>query len=164
MSAPTDRAAQLERLMVQALSRHAPLPAPSGLEARVLAEIERRAQLPWWQRRLVAWPRGARLALAAACVVAGLACVSAVRWLGGELQEVLTTPAVPLLLQARHAGQLLLALGHAGTSLLAAIPPQYVYASVALAALAYVVIFATAALAYRVLAVGTPQSQPLSSR
>ena len=161
MSVTPDREAKLERLVAQALGRQALLPAPAELQTRVLAEIERRAQLPWWQRRVASWPQGMRLALGAG---AGLLSVGALRAFAVQLQGALSASTAPLLLHVRHAGQLLLALGHAGASLLAAIPSQYVYAGIALTATAYVVVFAMAALGYRVLTLGTPYSQPASSR
>ena len=35
--------------------------APAGLEARVLAEISRRAALPWWRKSFAHWPVAVRL-------------------------------------------------------------------------------------------------------
>jgi hypothetical protein len=52
--------------------------APACLEARVLAELNRRASLPWWRRSYAYWPSGARVAffvgsaIAAALIVSGL--------------------------------------------------------------------------------------------
>jgi hypothetical protein len=52
--------------------------APAGLEGRVLAELVRRASLPWWRRSYAYWPSSVRVAffiisaLAAALVVSGL--------------------------------------------------------------------------------------------
>ena len=34
--------------------------APDSLAARVLAEIERRAAIPWWHKSLAYWPQWAR--------------------------------------------------------------------------------------------------------
>lgn len=35
--------------------------APAALRSRVLATLEARARLPWWQRPWASWPRGGRL-------------------------------------------------------------------------------------------------------
>src|SRR4051794_8580369 len=55
-----DHDAKLERLIHRTLrdlpSRH----APRSLEQRVLAEIERRAALPWWRKSFAHWPVAAR--------------------------------------------------------------------------------------------------------
>ena len=51
---------KLERFIHRAL-RELPAPAaPRTLEARVLAEIERRAGLPWWRKNFAHWPLAAR--------------------------------------------------------------------------------------------------------
>jgi hypothetical protein len=52
--------------------------APHTLEARVLAEIDRRAALPWWRQSYAHWPMAARWAFltasagAAAILIAGV--------------------------------------------------------------------------------------------
>ena len=68
--------------MHQLLRRLPDRKAPTGLERRVLAEIARRAALPWWKKSFAYWPAPARLgffvvsAVAAAVVVSGLIIVS----------------------------------------------------------------------------------------
>lgn len=57
-------------------------PAPAGFEARVMAEIARRAALPWWRRSYATWPLAARVlffigsAFAAAVLVVGVSRVA----------------------------------------------------------------------------------------
>jgi hypothetical protein len=52
--------------------------APAGFESRVLAELGRRASLPWWRRSYAYWPSSVRVAffigsaLVAALLVSGL--------------------------------------------------------------------------------------------
>ena len=56
--------------------------APAGLEGRVLAELARRAALPWWRKSFAHWPAAIRAGffagsvLAAALVVSGLIYLS----------------------------------------------------------------------------------------
>jgi len=57
----------LEREVSRAL-REVPLRrAPPSLESRVLAEIGRRAALPWWRRSFARWPRPARAGFTVTC-------------------------------------------------------------------------------------------------
>jgi len=58
--APRER---LERLMAQVLAGQPPRRAPATLGDRVMAELARRAALPWWRRGFSDWPLGARVAL-----------------------------------------------------------------------------------------------------
>jgi hypothetical protein len=44
--------------------------APAALEARVMAEISRRAALPWWRQSFARWPLPARAVFLAASIVA----------------------------------------------------------------------------------------------
>ena len=73
---------KLEASVHQLLRKLPDRRAPSGLERRVLAEIARRAALPWWKKSFAYWPAPARLgffvgsAVAAALVVSGLIIVS----------------------------------------------------------------------------------------
>lgn len=74
MPSPEELESQMHRLLRRLPDR----PAPSGLEGRVMAELARRAALPWWKRSYTAWPVSARLlfflgsALAAAVLIVGL--------------------------------------------------------------------------------------------
>ncbi|MCC7461930.1 MAG: hypothetical protein IT480_05630 [Gammaproteobacteria bacterium] len=60
------RRERLERLMAQVLAGQPPWQAPARLGDRVMAEVARRAALPWWRRGFSAWPLGARVVLALA--------------------------------------------------------------------------------------------------
>lgn len=52
----------LEKVVGQELSKLDGLKAPSGLSRRVLAAIEARATLPWWEQSVWSWPSMARTA------------------------------------------------------------------------------------------------------
>ncbi len=60
MSLPADNHEKLERLVHRTLRELPPRPAPRSLEQRVLAELARRAALPWWRKSFVHWPVPAR--------------------------------------------------------------------------------------------------------
>lgn len=52
---------QLEKLVHDNLRALPPRRAPRSLESRVLAAIEARAALPWWQQSFRSWPVAARV-------------------------------------------------------------------------------------------------------
>src|SRR4051812_1882703 len=60
MTPPPESHDRLERLIHRTLRELPPQRAPLSLEQRVLAEIERRAALPWWRKSFVHWPVAAR--------------------------------------------------------------------------------------------------------
>ena len=67
MTPSPDNDEKIEQLVHRAL-RELPLRrAPRSLEQRVLAEIERRATLPWWRRSFSHWPTLARVGFVALC-------------------------------------------------------------------------------------------------
>ena len=51
---------KLETFVRRAVADLPPRPAPRSLETRVLAELERRAALPWWRQSFSHWPVAAR--------------------------------------------------------------------------------------------------------
>ena len=163
MNASSEDEARLERLVTQAL--HELTPAPASLESRVLAEIERRAQLPWWHRRFAAWPAWVRLVFAAACTACAFFSLGAMRSLTGAVETTLGAPrSAPVLEHAQHLGLLLATLVRAAQALISALSGEWLYLGVALAALCYAAVFATAALAYRVLTERNTRLHPAPSR
>jgi hypothetical protein len=67
MTPTPDPQEKLERLIQQTLREQPPRRAPRSLEQRVLAEIERRAALPWWRKSFVHWPVAARAGFVVLC-------------------------------------------------------------------------------------------------
>ncbi len=57
----------LETLIGRVCREQPALKAPAGLGARIVAEIERRAALPWWRRSFVHWPVTMRAVFVAVC-------------------------------------------------------------------------------------------------
>lgn len=118
----------------------------------MLAELARRAALPWWRKSFAHWPPAARaLFVVAALFVAKLA-VSGAIWLfsGLEVAQYRTIFATEIgwLESART-------LGHAVSSFLDIlarnIPPLWIYGGLALCVAAYAAIFGLGAAAYRAL-------------
>jgi hypothetical protein len=141
----------LENFIQRALTSLPERRAPVSLEARVLAEIERLAALPWWRRSYAYWPalaRGAFLvvsAAAAAVMIAGLMTL---------LQSAGSTEAAGEV--ARRFAWLGLArdtfstLIDDGWTLFGAIPPLWLYGTLAFVAGCYLTLVGAAAAAYRV--------------
>ena len=77
---PNDR---LERLTAEVLRELPPRRAPRTLEARVLAELERRAAKPWWQSSFMEWPALVRILFVLASIVTGVLAVRGSTWLFG---------------------------------------------------------------------------------
>jgi len=58
---------EMERLIHRTLRDLPPRRAPHSIEQRVLAEIARRAALPWWRKSFVHWPVPARAGFILLC-------------------------------------------------------------------------------------------------
>ena len=139
-----------EALVERGLRALAPRRAPAGLETRVLAEVRRRAALPWWRRGIAHWPRAPRAAL----IVASLASMSFV-WRAGAwavaCAEALARRAgapIDLLRDVLHvavAAQSSLRLFDG------ALPPPWMLGVLALAAVLYAALLGLGAFAYRTL-------------
>lgn len=143
---------KLEKAIHETLRALPPRKAPSGFEARVLAEIARRDALPWWHRSWAYWPapvRWAFLALSAA-VCAGMVASGVALLRGtslGMMGRVLARPLETFgaLTTAFHA-----TLG-VGGELLSLIPSVWLYGGVAAITLLYATVFLAGATAYRTL-------------
>lgn len=126
--------------------------APSGLEARVLAEIARRDALPWWYRSWTYWPAVVRWAFlvvsAAVCGTTIIACVTFLRGTSlGTFGRVLAQPTQTwgAIVTAVRA-----TLG-VGEELFGLIPHVWLYGGVATIMLLYATVFLIGATAYRTL-------------
>src|SRR5579859_2751463 len=93
---PNEAERRLENVIDRALGELPLRRAPAGLEARVLAELSRRAALPWWQQSFTGWPGIARVGFVVMCVVlvglAFLGGVWALQNLGSPALGVLSLP------------------------------------------------------------------------
>ncbi len=145
---------KLERLIHRTLRELPARRAPRSLEARVLAEVARRDALPWWRKSYASWPtpvRNAFFVLSAAIAAGIIAALFA-----------LTRSSVA----AEAAGQvasrfewiaLVRSLGvgvaeKAGV-VFRAIPPFWLYGTLAVVASCYATLIGVGAAAYRTLRV-----------
>ena len=142
----------LEKVIHRALRDLPPRTAPASLEARVLAEIARRAALPWWHRSLSYWPPAVRwlflIVTAALCAATILGAIELLRGdSAASLAHVLGAPV-------RIVSGLWIAIRTtiaAGGDLIALIPRTWLYGSLAIFGLIYATLFAVGATAYRAL-------------
>jgi hypothetical protein len=129
--------------------------APSGLQARVLAELGRRASLPWWRKSFAHWPSAVRAgffiagAVAAALVVAGLFVLGR----SPGAREVTTGISTSFAWLA-VARDVVAAAGYKVRSVIAQVPPLWLYGGGAVLALCYAAAAAAGAATYRALSVG----------
>jgi hypothetical protein len=153
---------KLEASIHRLLSKLPDRKAPSGLEARVLAELARRSALPWWKKSFAHWPSSIRAGffigagLAAALVVAG---VFVLRQSSGahEVTAGISTSYAWFSV----ARDLVAAAGQRVKALAASVPPLYLYGGAAFLALCYAAVAAAGAATYRALLVGrVAQSTP----
>ena len=126
--------------------------APSGFEARVLAEIARRDALPWWHHSWAYWPspvRWAFLVVAAGLCAAMIAsCVAFFHDRSiGIVGRVLARPSESL----AAIGTAVRATLGAGSELFGLIPRVWLYGGVATITLLYATVFLVGAAAYRTL-------------
>lgn len=144
---------EIEKLVHRALGELPDRRAPRTLETRVLAEISRRAALPWWRQSFAHWPLAVRAgffvlsAAVAAALLAGL--FLALRSAG--------SPAVAGALWQRFAWLDALRSAGSGTAQAAgdvfgAIPQYWLYGTLAAIAALYAAIVGLGAAAYRAFA------------
>ncbi len=126
--------------------------APAGLVARVQAELNRRAMLPWWRKSFAHWPSAVRAgffagsAIAAALVVAGLFVVgqsSGAHELASGISASYAWVAV--------VRDVVSVAGYRARAFLAAIPAVWLYGGAATIALCYASVAALGLTAYRAL-------------
>jgi hypothetical protein len=131
--------------------------APAGLEARVLAELSRRAALPWWKKSFAFWPSAVRAgffagsAIAAAIVITGLIYAGRSRS-AHELASGVSSSIAWIV----FARDLMTAANDKVRILVAAIPPYWLYGALATVAACYAALAAIGAATYRALSYARP--------
>jgi hypothetical protein len=145
---PDEAERRLESIVDRALCELPLRSAPAGLEARVLAELSRRAALPWWQHGFTGWPGIARIGFVLmGALLVGLAFVGgvwAVQNLGSPVLGALSMP------WARHLVALVSVAGELA-SLIHVVPPNWLYQGLAASAVLYAALFGLGIAAYRTL-------------
>ena len=137
----------LERFTDAVLRDLPPRRAPASLEARVFAELERRAAQPWWQSSYRDWPVIVRLLFLAACVGLGSLAVRATQWLFGRSASTISgieSDFSPAAASVKATANAVSFVAHS-------IPSLWVYGAIAVIAVMYIVLFGIGAAAYRTL-------------
>jgi hypothetical protein len=143
---------QLERLVHEVLRDQPLRHAPNTLEARVFAEMARRAALPWWRKSFTHWPMLARVAfLIASYGFVRLALWGAMSVVDALRSEPVTEVLTPAHTQLHAAMSLLSAAHEAGDLVIRAIPFPWLYGIAAIGVVLYVTLFGIGAAAYRTL-------------
>lgn len=140
---------QLERFVTAATRGIPSRSAPAGLEGRVLAEVARRAALPWWRKSFAHWPRFAQ----AAFVVLSLGAIRLVFAAQGAFPargrvDAATAAALEWL---RLGNGLATSALRTAEAALGAAPAGWIYALIATVVAMYLAVFGLGAAAYRAL-------------
>jgi hypothetical protein len=151
MSLSTAEQARLEHLIDNACRAQPPLAAPPTLAARVLAQLEQRAQRPLWQRSFLEWAVSVRVAfvLASVALIAAAlgwsAGATGAQWIGALWQRPFA--------RLESAGSLLSFLAaftrDLGVTLLRDIPAFWLYGAGAAVLALYALLAGISAMAYR---------------
>jgi len=141
----------LERLVHRSLREIPDRSAPRTLEARVFAELQRRAALPWWRQSYAHWPAFARGVFFVASAGFAAALVAVLFNVLSGAGAAATGAAISQRLGSLDLVQSLWALAwQTGATILRSIPPLWLYGSLALLALCYATVVGVGATAYRV--------------
>lgn len=145
MNPSTDRSDELERLVDRALRDQPLRRAPLNLEARVLAEIERRAAASWWHKNFAHWPLAARAVFLAASLGGVYVGMRVAMWLLDSVASVRPTLELPAEVTWVHTMFTAISL------VVRDMPSLWVYGSIAAIAAVYATAFGIGATAYRTL-------------
>lgn len=152
MTPSPDHNEKLERLIQQAVRGLPPRRAPQSLERRVLAEIERRAALPWWRQSFVHWPIAARAVFLVLCVGIVKLFIMGTIWALAGFDSVQFQNAFATRFGWMESG---IALGSSIAGffevVIRNIPPFWLYGGLAFFATLYAALFGLGAAAYRAL-------------
>ncbi len=149
---PPDPQDNLERIVHQALRELPGRTAPRTLESRVLAELQRRAALPWWRKSFANWPVAARaLFIVVSAGLVKLALVLGV-WVMAGFDHAQFTAAFATPVAWMETG---LSLARVVSEFFQVvernIPPLWLYGGLAFLGMMYAALFGLGAAAYRTL-------------
>ncbi len=143
---------QLEKLVHENL-RALPLrSAPRSLETRVLAELARRAALPWWRQSFAHWPLLARIAFIIGSIGLAKFAIEAGVWVLAGLDLA----ALPSVFAAQFGWvetglTVFRAIGEFVVVTIRSIPSLWLYGGLAVLGALYATLFGLGAVAYRTL-------------
>src|ERR1051326_9059988 len=143
---------KLERMIHQTVRSLPSRRAPRTLEARVMAELERRAALPWWKKSFVHWPSAVRALFVIASAGFVKVALMAVIWVmagfdPAQFREVFAPQYAWVdasLTIARVMGDLV-------DTVFRSIPSLWLYGTVAVISALYFTLFGLGTAAYRAL-------------
>jgi hypothetical protein len=157
MAAPLDPRSRpdteaIERIIDSVLREQPPRSAPASLQARVLAEIERRAALPWWHHSFLHWPLFVRAAFILASLGIVKLALTGVMMLIASVrsQPVVETIAKPLS-WAETGASVFSKMISLASIVFHAIPTAWLYAGAGIALTLYLALVVLGATAYRAL-------------
>lgn len=150
MNPPDEK--KLERTLHAALRELPPRRAPATLEARVMAEIARRAALPWWKQSFAHWPAAARAGfILVSAGVIKVVLMAVVFALGGFDAARFRETFAPQFARLQALASLGRVAADFVSGLVANIPPLWLYGGLATVAALYVAFFGLGTIAYRTL-------------
>ena len=141
---------KLERLIHRTLRELPSRKAPATLEERVMAEIARRAALPWYRQSFAHWPIAVRAVFVLGCAATVGAIWSATLWAAGGFEVAQLRVAL-----ASQLGWIESARALAGAVasfceiVLRNIPALWLYGTLTVAGALYATFFGLGAAAYR---------------
>lgn len=141
---------KLEHLLQKTLRELPPRRAPASLEQRVLAELGRRAALPWWRKSYAHWPLLARCAFLLSSAVIAKAVIMSTVWimLGFESSSAAAAVATPVVWLLSFADLASSWVEFAG-AVLSSVPRFWIYAGVVCLTAMYATLFGVGAFVYR---------------
>jgi hypothetical protein len=152
MKPSPDNDEKLERLIHRTLRDLPRRRAPGTLESRVLAELERRAALPWWHKSYAYWPLPVRCAfLLGSAGLAKVALMAVVWVLAGVDAMPFADAFAPQIAWLQTGISLFGSARDFFAVILHSIPSLWLYGAAAFVAAMYAALFGLGATAYRVL-------------
>lgn len=138
----------LEKFIHQTLRSLPDRRAPRSLESRVFAAIEARAALPWWKQSFAQWPVAAR---AAFLLLSAVALIAVTLGFADAGQTALVTRVAAQFAWVDHLRAAIAGTGELCGVVFRAIPPLWLYGSLAALGALYVALLGIGATAYRTL-------------
>lgn len=126
-----------------------PRRAPRSLEARVLAELARRAALPWWHRSYAFWPAPVRAGFFVLSAIAAAGFVAGVYFISASATQQVASEVAGRFGWLSVIRQLFAAAADISSAVWRAIPSLWLLGGAALLLSAYAALIGVGAVAYR---------------